>query len=59
MEKELVAFMGVRHSLLVNTVSKANLVAISAFTFAKLSTALSIKSGHEVITVEADFCAVT
>ena len=36
METELAAFLGVRHSLLVNSGSSANLVAISALTSAKL-----------------------
>jgi CDP-6-deoxy-D-xylo-4-hexulose-3-dehydrase len=36
MEKELAAFQGVRHSLLLNSGSSANLVAISALTSAKL-----------------------
>ena len=55
MEKELAAFMGVRHSLLVNSGSSANLVAISALTSAKLPEARRIKPGDEVITVAAGF----
>jgi len=37
MESELAAFMGVRHSLLVNSGSSANLVAIAALTSPKLT----------------------
>jgi CDP-6-deoxy-D-xylo-4-hexulose-3-dehydrase len=55
MEKELAAFMGVRHSLLVNSGSSANLVAISALTSHKLPDARRIKAGDEVITVAAGF----
>jgi CDP-6-deoxy-D-xylo-4-hexulose-3-dehydrase len=55
MEKELAAFMGVRHSLLVNSGSSANLVAISALTSHKLADARRIKPGDEVITVAAGF----
>jgi len=55
MEKELAAFMGVRHSMVVNSGSSANLVAISALTSAKLPEARRIKPGDEVITVAAGF----
>ena len=54
-QKELAAFLGVRHSLLVNSGSSANLVAISALTSAKLPEARRIKPGDEVITVAAGF----
>jgi len=54
-QQELAAFMGVRHSLLVNSGSSANLVAISALTSAKLPEARRIKPGDEVITVAAGF----
>ena len=54
-QKELAAFMGVRHSLLVNSGSSANLIAISALTSAKLHEARRIKPGDEVITVAAGF----
>lgn len=54
-QKELAAFMGVRHSLLVNSGSSANLVAISALTSPKLPEARRIKPGDEVITVAAGF----
>jgi CDP-4-dehydro-6-deoxyglucose reductase, E1 len=55
MEKELAAFLGVRHSLLVNSGSSANLVAISALTSHKLPAAKRIRPGDEVITVAAGF----
>ncbi len=54
-QKELAAFLGVRHSLLVNSGSSANLIAISALTSAKLPDARRIKPGDEVITVAAGF----
>ena len=44
-QQELAAFLGVRHSLLVNSGSSANLVAISALTSAKLPEARRIKPG--------------
>ncbi len=55
MERELAAFLGVRHSLLVNSGSSANLVAISALTSPKLADERRIKPGDEVITVAAGF----
>ena len=55
MEKELADFLGVRHSLLVNSGSSANLVAISALTSSKLPDKRRIKPGDEVITVAAGF----
>ncbi|MEB3353208.1 MAG: DegT/DnrJ/EryC1/StrS family aminotransferase, partial [Cyanobacteriota bacterium] len=54
-QKELAAFLGVRHSLLVNSGSSANLVAISALTSPKLPDGRRIKPGDEVITVAAGF----
>lgn len=54
-QHELASFLGVRHSLLVNSGSSANLVAISALTSAKLPEARRIKPGDEVITVAAGF----
>ena len=54
-QQELAAFLGVRHSLLVNSGSSANLVAISALTSPKLQVARRIKPGDEVITVAAGF----
>ena len=44
-----------RHSLLVNSGSSANLVAISALTSPKLPEARRIKPGDELITVAAGF----
>jgi CDP-6-deoxy-D-xylo-4-hexulose-3-dehydrase len=55
MERELAAFLGVRHSLLVNSGSSANLVAISALTSAKLPESRRLHPGDEVITVAAGF----
>jgi CDP-4-dehydro-6-deoxyglucose reductase, E1 len=54
-QNELAAFLGVRYSLLVNSGSSANLVAISALTSAKLPEARRLKPGDEVITVAAGF----
>jgi CDP-4-dehydro-6-deoxyglucose reductase, E1 len=54
-QQELAAFLGVRHSLLVNSGSSANLIAISALTSSKLPEARRLKSGDEVITVAAGF----
>ena len=55
MEKELAAFLGVRHSLLVNSGSSANLVAFSALTTHKLPAEKRLRPGDEVITVAAGF----
>jgi len=54
-QKELAAFLGVRHSLLVNSGSSANLVAISVLTSPMLPEARRIQPGDEVITVAAGF----
>jgi CDP-6-deoxy-D-xylo-4-hexulose-3-dehydrase len=54
-QKELATFLGVRYSLLVNSGSSANLVAISALTSPKLPAEKRIKPGDEVITVAAGF----
>jgi CDP-6-deoxy-D-xylo-4-hexulose-3-dehydrase len=54
-QQELASFLGVRHSLLVNSGSSANLIAISALTSPKLPEARRIKPGDEVITVAAGF----
>ena len=54
-QQELASFLGVRHSLLVNSGSSANLVAISALTSPKLPEARRLKPGDEVITVAAGF----
>jgi CDP-6-deoxy-D-xylo-4-hexulose-3-dehydrase len=55
MEQELADFMGVKHSLLVNSGSSANLVAFSALTTHKLPEHKRIRPGDEVITVAAGF----
>ena len=52
---ELAAFLGVGHSLLVNSGSSANLIAISALTSPQLPEARRIKTGDEVITVATGF----
>jgi CDP-6-deoxy-D-xylo-4-hexulose-3-dehydrase len=54
-EKELAALMGAKHSLLVNSGSSANLVALSALTTHKLPDHKRILPGDEVITVAAGF----
>ena len=52
-EKELAAYLGVRHASLVNSGSSANLLAFFALTSPKLDR--PIKPGDEVITVAAGF----
>jgi CDP-6-deoxy-D-xylo-4-hexulose-3-dehydrase len=54
-ERELAQLLGVRHSLLVNSGSSANLVALSALTTHKLPKERRIMPGDEVITVAAGF----
>ena len=54
-EKELAAFLGVKYSLLVNSGSSANLVALSVLTTHKLPPHKRIQPGDEVITVAAGF----
>jgi CDP-6-deoxy-D-xylo-4-hexulose-3-dehydrase len=54
-EKELAEFLGVKHCLLVNSGSSANLVAFSALTTHKLPEHKRIRPGDEVITVAAGF----
>ena len=54
-EKELAAFLGVKYSLLVNSGSSANLVALSVLTTHKLPDHKRVKPGDEVITVAAGF----
>ena len=54
-EKELAAFLGVKYSLLVNSGSSANLVALASLTTHKLPTHKRIQPGDEVITVAAGF----
>jgi CDP-6-deoxy-D-xylo-4-hexulose-3-dehydrase len=54
-ERELAELLGVRHSLLVNSGSSANLVAVSALTTHKLPAHKRLQHGDEVITVAAGF----
>lgn len=54
-EKELAGFLGVKYSLLVNSGSSANLIALSALTSHKLPPHKRIQPGDEVITVAAGF----
>jgi len=54
-EKELAEFLGVKYSLLVNSGSSANLVALSALTSHKLPVHKRIQPGDEVITAAAGF----
>jgi CDP-6-deoxy-D-xylo-4-hexulose-3-dehydrase len=53
-EKKFAAFIGVKHALLVNSGSSANLLAISALTSPMLGKR-RLKAGDEVITVAAGF----
>ena len=55
MQEELAQFMGVKFSLLVNSGSSANLVALSALTTHKLPAHKRIVKGDEIITVAAGF----
>ena len=54
-QKELSEFLGVRNSLLVNSGSSANLIAISTLTSPKISEDRRLQHGDEVITVAAGF----
>lgn len=54
-EKELADFLGVKHSLLVNSGSSANLIALSCLTTHKLPEPKRIRPGDEVITCAAGF----
>jgi CDP-6-deoxy-D-xylo-4-hexulose-3-dehydrase len=54
-ETELAAFLGVKHSLLVNSGSSANLLALTALTSHKLPAYKRLLLGDEVITVAAGF----
>ena len=53
-EQEFARFMGVRHAILCNSGSSANLLALSALTSPKLGER-RLKAGDEVITVAAAF----
>lgn len=54
-ERELADFLGVKHSLLANSGSSANLIAFSTLTTHKLPPAKRLRPGDEVITVAAGF----
>lgn len=54
-EKQLADFLGVRRSLVTNSGSSANLLALSALTSHKLPAEKRIRPGDEVITVAAGF----
>jgi CDP-4-dehydro-6-deoxyglucose reductase, E1 len=54
-EAELSGFLGVKHSLLVNSGSSANLLALTALTTHKLPSSKRLMRGDEVITVAAGF----
>lgn len=53
-EKEMASYLGVRHCILTNSGSSANLLAVAALTSPKLG-ADRLKKGDEVITVAAGF----
>lgn len=53
-EERMAGYLGVRHSILTNSGSSANLLAVSALTSPKLG-ASRLKPGNEVITVAAAF----
>lgn len=55
MQEELAQFLGVKYSLLVNSGSSANLVAISTLTSHKLPANKRLMPGDEIITVAAGF----
>ena len=55
LQDELANYLGVKSSLLVNSGSSANLVALSIFTSHRLPEDRRIKPGDEVITVAAGF----
>lgn len=54
-ESEFSSFLGCRKTLLVNSGSSANLLAISAITSHKIASAKRLRPGDEVITVAAGF----
>lgn len=55
MEQELAAAIGVRRSILTNSGSSANLLAVAALTSAKLPAERRLRPGDEVITCAAGF----
>jgi CDP-6-deoxy-D-xylo-4-hexulose-3-dehydrase len=54
-ERELAGLLGVKYSLLVNSGSSANLIAVAALTTHKLPVHKRLQVGDEVITVAAGF----
>ncbi|MCG8526615.1 MAG: lipopolysaccharide biosynthesis protein RfbH [Opitutales bacterium] len=54
-EKELAAYLGVRQSVLTNSGSSANLLAVSAITSHKIQPEKRLRKGDEVITCAAGF----
>jgi CDP-6-deoxy-D-xylo-4-hexulose-3-dehydrase len=54
-EKELATWLGVRHTVLVNSGSSANLVAVAALTSPKIPAERRLEPGDEVITCAAGF----
>lgn len=54
-QRELAEFLGVKYSLLVNSGSSANLIAMATLTTHKLPVHKRIQPGDEVITVAAGF----
>src|ERR1051326_4832444 len=55
MEKELAEILRVKRSILVNSGSSANLLAVAALTSSKLPEEKRLRSGDEVITCAAGF----
>jgi len=55
MERELAGFLGVRSSLLVNSGSSANLIALSSLTSPSIASDRRLTPGDEVITCAAGF----
>jgi len=55
MEKELAEFLGVKHTLLVNSGSSANLLALTVLTSPKIPGKRRLRPGDEVITCAAGF----
>jgi len=55
MERELADYLNVKRSLLVNSGSSANLLAVAALTSAKLPAEKRLRPGDEVITCAAGF----
>ena len=54
-EQELASFFGVKHTLLVNSGSSANLLALTALTSPKIPEKRRLRTGDEVITCAAGF----